>query len=224
MATADTTGTGALDFAVARQWGPPAFYANESPNRGDYLDLRLYRPATGGQTSSGLAGLGAPAYGTTVTVTLPNGSADLPARRRRRPRRFPQLRRPLRTRKRHVAGVGHAELDGHRSGGRTTETEQLTPGTHSLLLTSPHRRLRPDDRHRWQAVEPRRRPPSRPAPAAPPRRPARKDPRYLALRNFAISITVFNVFGYTLLGFEQPWLWPIFAVLIGYTTEIVASN
>ncbi|MEU0213036.1 enediyne biosynthesis protein [Streptomyces canus] len=46
------------------------------------------------------------------------------------------------------------------------------------------------------------------------------DPRYLALRNFAMSITVFNVFGYTLLGFEQPYLWPVFALLVGYTTEI----
>jgi putative Ca2+/H+ antiporter (TMEM165/GDT1 family) len=46
------------------------------------------------------------------------------------------------------------------------------------------------------------------------------DVRYLALRNFAISISVFNVFGYTLLGFEQPWLWPILAVLSGYAIEI----
>ena len=45
------------------------------------------------------------------------------------------------------------------------------------------------------------------------------DPRYLALRNFAISISAFNVFGYTLLGFEQPWLWALFSVLVGYTTE-----
>ena len=55
--------------------------------------------------------------------------------------------------------------------------------------------------------------------AAKTKRPA--DPRYLALRNFAISISVFNVFGYTLLGFEQPFLWPLFAVLSAYTTEIV---
>jgi enediyne biosynthesis protein E5 len=48
-----------------------------------------------------------------------------------------------------------------------------------------------------------------------------RDPRYLALRNFAMSISVFNIFGYTLLGFEQPWLWPILALLVGYTTEIV---
>jgi enediyne biosynthesis protein E5 len=48
-----------------------------------------------------------------------------------------------------------------------------------------------------------------------------RDVRYLALRNFAISISVFNIFGYTLLGFEQPWLWPFLAVAVGYTTEIV---
>jgi hypothetical protein len=47
------------------------------------------------------------------------------------------------------------------------------------------------------------------------------DPRYLALRNFAISISVFNVLGYTVLGFEQPWLWPILSVLAAYATEIV---
>lgn len=46
------------------------------------------------------------------------------------------------------------------------------------------------------------------------------DTRYLALRNFAISISVFNVFGYSLLGFEQPWLWPIISVFVAYTTEL----
>ncbi len=52
-----------------------------------------------------------------------------------------------------------------------------------------------------------------------PASPTEPDRRYLALRNFAISISVFNIFGYTLLGFEQPWLWPIFAVLVAYATE-----
>lgn len=46
------------------------------------------------------------------------------------------------------------------------------------------------------------------------------DPRYLALRNFAISISVFNVLGYTVLGFEQPWLWPILSILAAYLSEI----
>ncbi|WP_024875081.1 hypothetical protein [Saccharomonospora piscinae] len=64
--------------------------------------------------------------------------------------------------------------------------------------------------------------PVAPSPATPPS-PAKPkpDPRYLALRNFALSISVFNIFGYALLGFEQPWLWPIFSVLTGYAAELV---
>ncbi|WP_405088962.1 enediyne biosynthesis protein [Microbispora sp. NBC_01389] len=46
------------------------------------------------------------------------------------------------------------------------------------------------------------------------------DARYIALRNFAMSISVLNIFGYAVLGFEQPWLWPIIALATGYTTEI----
>lgn len=71
-----------------------------------------------------------------------------------------------------------------------------------------------------------RRPPA-PVPAGPPaslRETQRRDPRYLALRNFALSMSVFNVLGYTVLGFEQPWAWPILAVLVGYTTEIVLES
>jgi len=49
----------------------------------------------------------------------------------------------------------------------------------------------------------------------------KRDPRYLALRNFAISMSIFNILGYTVLGFEQPWLWPLLALAVGYTAEIV---
>lgn len=48
-----------------------------------------------------------------------------------------------------------------------------------------------------------------------------RDPRYLALRNFAISMSVFNILGYTLLGFEQPWLWPIICAPFAYAVEMV---
>lgn len=41
-----------------------------------------------------------------------------------------------------------------------------------------------------------------------------------ALRRFAISITVLNIFGYTVLGFEQPWTWPFIALATAYTLEI----
>jgi hypothetical protein len=49
----------------------------------------------------------------------------------------------------------------------------------------------------------------------------KRDPRYLALRNFAISISIFTTLGYTILGFEQPWLWPILALVTGYSTETI---
>lgn len=66
------------------------------------------------------------------------------------------------------------------------------------------------------------------SPAEPPRadskppaaQAAGKDPRYLALRNFALSITVFNIIGYTLLGFEQPPLWPLLAVASAYAIDL----
>jgi hypothetical protein len=50
----------------------------------------------------------------------------------------------------------------------------------------------------------------------------RHDPKVIiALRRFAISITIFNILGYTILGFEQPWSWPFAALATGYLTEIV---
>lgn len=77
LATGDTTGTGALDFAVARQWGPPAFYANTAPKRGNHLTLTLVRPSVGTaakDSGDGLAALGSPAYGATVRATTPDGT------------------------------------------------------------------------------------------------------------------------------------------------------
>jgi hypothetical protein len=50
------------------------------------------------------------------------------------------------------------------------------------------------------------------------------DPRYKALRNFSISMSVFNILGYTLLGFEQPWTWPLFALAVGYSTELAVES
>jgi enediyne biosynthesis protein E5 len=50
----------------------------------------------------------------------------------------------------------------------------------------------------------------------------RHDPKVIiALRRFAISITVFNIIGYAVLGFEQPWAWPFAALATAYLTEIV---
>ncbi|MGK5550778.1 enediyne biosynthesis protein [Actinomadura kijaniata] len=52
--------------------------------------------------------------------------------------------------------------------------------------------------------------------------PPRHDPKVVkALRNFAISMSVFNILGYTLLGFEQPWTWPFAAMATAYLFEIL---
>ncbi|MER6910160.1 enediyne biosynthesis protein [Streptomyces sp. NPDC000594] len=49
----------------------------------------------------------------------------------------------------------------------------------------------------------------------------RHDPKVVAaLRRFAISMSVFNILGYTVLGFEQPWTWPFIALATAYSTEI----
>lgn len=75
IATGDTTGTGTLDFAVARQWAAPVFYANTSPGRGNSLELELYRPSTDpADAGKGLEGIGTPAYGATVQITTPQGT------------------------------------------------------------------------------------------------------------------------------------------------------
>ncbi|MFI1780510.1 enediyne biosynthesis protein [Streptomyces rubiginosohelvolus] len=55
-----------------------------------------------------------------------------------------------------------------------------------------------------------------------PTTPPRHDPKIVtALRRFAISITVLNIAGYSVLGFEQPWLWPFIAVAVAYCVETV---
>jgi enediyne biosynthesis protein E5 len=51
--------------------------------------------------------------------------------------------------------------------------------------------------------------------------PPRHDPKVItALRRFAMSITIFNILGYTVLGFEQAWLWPFIALATAYAVEI----
>lgn len=136
LATADTTGTGALDFAIARQWGPPAFYANTSPNKGNFLDLRLYRPASDQSSvaGQGLANIGTPAYNTTVTVTTPSGTS------------ISQLdggsgHGGFRSFEVHVGlgsftGAATVNLQWRDVNGQLhQQKQQLTPGVHSLVLT-----------------------------------------------------------------------------------------
>nr|AAO25871.1 UnbV [Streptomyces citricolor] len=135
IATGDTTGTGALDFAVARQWGPPAFYANTSPNLGDYLNLRLYRPAGAGGAGQGLVNTGSPAYGATVRITTPAGTqiSQLDGGGGHGGFRSFDVRFGLGT----YHGPVTADLTWRDAGGTLHQTtKQLSPGTHSLMLTS----------------------------------------------------------------------------------------
>ena len=71
IAIADTRDNGALDFAVARQWGPPAFYQNDAAHLGKYLDLRLYLPVSGPRAP--LQAVGTPAIGAVAMVRTSSG-------------------------------------------------------------------------------------------------------------------------------------------------------
>ncbi len=131
IATADTRGIGALDLAVARQWGPPAFYANESPDRGNFLGLRLYRPVPGDESGS----LGSPAYGATVTVTTPDGRkqiSQLDGGSGHGGKRSFEVHFGLGA----TSGPVTVDLRWRDLNGQLHSTsQQLTAGTHTLVLT-----------------------------------------------------------------------------------------
>ncbi|MEU7571971.1 CRTAC1 family protein [Micromonospora sp. NPDC049240] len=74
VAVGDTDGDGRQDFAVARQWGPPAFYKNTKTEIGNFLGLRLHRPALGAGQSGDA---GTPAYGAQARVTTADGRTQL---------------------------------------------------------------------------------------------------------------------------------------------------
>jgi len=135
LATGDTTGTGLLDFAIARQWGPPAFYKNLSPHTGDYLNLNLFRPTTDGDTAMGLENaVGSPAYGATVTVTTPKGSqiAELDGGGGHGGFRSFDVHFGLGS----YMGAATVHIQWRdTTGALHTQNLQLMPGSHSLVLT-----------------------------------------------------------------------------------------
>lgn len=51
-----------------------------------------------------------------------------------------------------------------------------------------------------------------------------KDPRVAALARFATAITVFNLFGHTWFGFEQPWAHPLVALAVAYGLELLLET
>jgi hypothetical protein len=137
IATGDTQGNGVLNFAIARQWGPPAYYVNNSPNKGDVLELELYKPSTDASSANtGLAGIGSPAYGATVSIDVPGQGTQIS-----------ELdggggHDSYRSFDVHFGLAGYSGpvtvtiqwSDAH--GTLHKETEQMTEGTHSLMLTN----------------------------------------------------------------------------------------
>ena len=53
---------------------------------------------------------------------------------------------------------------------------------------------------------------------------ANQDPRLPALRRFAFAITLLNVAGHTLLGFEQSWATPLVAIAVAYGMELLLET
>lgn len=51
-----------------------------------------------------------------------------------------------------------------------------------------------------------------------------RDLRLSALRRFAVAITLLNVFGHTLLGFEQSWAQPLVALATAYAVELLLAT
>ncbi|GAA2186685.1 CRTAC1 family protein [Micromonospora lupini] len=74
IAVGDTDGDGRQDFAVARQWGPPAYYHNTKAQVGGFLGLRLHRPALAAATGNDAR---TPAYGAQARVTTADGRTQL---------------------------------------------------------------------------------------------------------------------------------------------------
>jgi hypothetical protein len=72
VAVGDTNADGGQDFAVARQWGAPAYYRNGKAGNDNFLGLRLYRPAE--NTATGTTGTGTGTTGTGTTGTT--GTTD----------------------------------------------------------------------------------------------------------------------------------------------------
>ncbi|RFU37167.1 CRTAC1 family protein [Actinomadura logoneensis] len=133
IAIGDTRGGGTLDFAVARQWGPPAFFVNNSPGRGNYLELNLVRPVAGAKPGRNLTGYGTPAYGAQAEIRTADGRTQvsrLDGGGGHSGKRSLQVHFGLGADSRPVS----VRLQWCAGGRMQEQTLTLTPGTHTLSL------------------------------------------------------------------------------------------
>ncbi|MFG1791007.1 CRTAC1 family protein [Nocardia sp. NPDC049149] len=141
IAVGDSTGSGALSFAVARQWADPVFYHNNRAKDGQFLGLKLVKPAKEGSaptTIAGLPTLGVPAIDAQVQVRTPDGkvhTAHLDGGSGHTGKRATEV---------HL-GLGNVDPKAplevklcwrDSKGGPHEQTIQLTPGWHTMSLTS----------------------------------------------------------------------------------------
>ncbi|MER7134402.1 CRTAC1 family protein [Streptosporangium saharense] len=135
VATGDADGDGRLDFAVARQWGEPVFYHNQSPSPGAFLELQLTRADT--PVPGALPAPGSPATGAQVTVTTPDGRTILgrvDGGSGHSGKRSSEVHLGL---GRNVTGPVRVNLRWRDRAGQVHEQDlQLTPGRHRLELGS----------------------------------------------------------------------------------------
>lgn len=132
IAISDVDGDGRLDFAVANQWDVSRFYHNVSRNAGSSLDLRLLMPIQGEGKR------GRPAIGAFATLYLPDGRklvAQVDGGSGHSGKCSPDIHfglgpTPADTRLK-------VELRWRNPEGQLLFREfQLTPGRHTILLTS----------------------------------------------------------------------------------------
>lgn len=141
IAIGDTSGNGALSFAVARQWADPVFYHNNRAKNGQYLGLKLHKPTNEGSpatTVAGLPALGVPAIDAQVEVRTPDGklhTARLDGGSGHTGKRATEI---------HL-GLGNVDPATplnvllrwrDNKGAPHEQTIQLTPGWHTMNLTS----------------------------------------------------------------------------------------
>jgi hypothetical protein len=140
IATGDADGDGLLDFAVARQFGPPVFYRNQSPAPGSFLGLKLTHETTADAekpVAGALAAPGSPVVGAQVKVTTQDGRSFIgrvDGGSGHSGKRSHAVHIGL---GRNVTGPLAVHLTWRDRTGRTHEQDlQLTPGWHSLQLGS----------------------------------------------------------------------------------------